>query len=96
MGGVDRAPARRDTLNLRWRAEDRSLIDRAARARGVTRTEFVLGASRDRAMEVLSDQVYIELEQDAFDAFADQLAAPAQARPALAKTLRATPPWSDQ
>ena len=37
---------RRNTLNLRIKADDRGLIDRAARLTGKTKTDFVLDAAR--------------------------------------------------
>ena len=47
--------AKRDTLNLRIRPEVRSLIDRAAKARGKNRTDFILDAARNAAEEALLD-----------------------------------------
>jgi uncharacterized protein (DUF1778 family) len=38
--------SRRDTLNLRIKADERVLIDRAATLTGKTRTDFVLEAAR--------------------------------------------------
>ena len=49
------APQRRATLNLRIRPEERNLIDRAAKARGKNRTDFVLDAARLAAEEALLD-----------------------------------------
>lgn len=88
-------PHHREPLNLRWLPEDRALIDRAAKARGLTRTDFVLGASRDRAMDVLLDQVFIELDPDAFDAFAEQLDANPNPSAELRKTMSASRPWDE-
>ena len=36
------SPAKRDTLNIRIKPEERSLIDRAARSLGKNRTDFIL------------------------------------------------------
>ena len=47
------APQKRETLNLRIRPEERNLIDRAAKARGKNRTDFVLDAARLAAEEAL-------------------------------------------
>ena len=38
--------AKRETLNLRIKPDERSLIDRAAISLGKTRTDFVLDAAR--------------------------------------------------
>jgi uncharacterized protein (DUF1778 family) len=40
---------KRQSLNLRIRPEERSLIDRAAKTLGKNRTDFVLGAARRAA-----------------------------------------------
>jgi uncharacterized protein (DUF1778 family) len=88
--------SRREPLNLRWLATDRALIDRAAQARGVTRTDFMLNAARDRAAEVLLDQVYIELDPEAFDAFAAQLDEAPDPSPELLKTMTTQPPWESE
>src|SRR5690242_2883712 len=40
-----RQAQRRETLNIRIRAEQRGLIDRAAQARGKNRTDFILDAA---------------------------------------------------
>ena len=45
MSTTGRAPLR-ETLNFRVKAEDRSLIDRAARLLGKSRTDFMLEAAR--------------------------------------------------
>jgi uncharacterized protein (DUF1778 family) len=57
------AVSKRDTaINLRARASDRDLIDRAAQAQGKTRSEFMLEAARERARQVLVDQVFFQLD----------------------------------
>jgi uncharacterized protein (DUF1778 family) len=50
---------KRVTLNVRIKSEDRDLIDRAARARGKNRTDFILDATRAAAEETLLDQVLV-------------------------------------
>jgi uncharacterized protein (DUF1778 family) len=93
MSSAQQDSIRREPLNLRWRPEDRALIDRAARVRSVTRTDFMVGASRDRAMEVLLDQAFIELQPDALAAFTKQLDAPPKPNTHLRTTLAAPRPW---
>src|SRR5659263_405323 len=44
-------PNKRETLNIRIRAEERGLIDRAAAIRGKNRTDFILDAARLAAEE---------------------------------------------
>jgi len=45
MPTVHEPPSKRQTLNLRIKPEERDLIDRAARASGKNRTEFILDAT---------------------------------------------------
>lgn len=85
--------ANRQTLNLRIKPEERDLIDRAARARGKNRTEFILDASRRAAEEALLDQVLLSVGEDAFNAFQARLDAPPEPNGRLLETMRTVPPW---
>lgn len=49
MPTVNSMAMKRETLNLRIRPAERELIDRAAKARGKNRTDFVLEAARGSA-----------------------------------------------
>ena len=49
MSAANVAPAKRETLNIRVKPAERSLIDRAARTRGKNRTDFILDAARQAA-----------------------------------------------
>ncbi|MDR3068489.1 MAG: DUF1778 domain-containing protein [Cellulomonas sp.] len=92
MGVPSEAP-RREPLNIRILPEDRALIDRAARTQGLNRTDFILRASRDLAVEVLLNEVYVELEPDAFDVFSARLDAPPAPDERLRRTMTTPPPW---
>ncbi len=83
----------RQTLNLRIKPEERDLIDRAARARGKNRTEFILDATRRAAEEALLDQVLLSVGEDAFNAFQARLDAPPEPNERLLETMRTVPPW---
>lgn len=48
--------AKRETLNLRIKPEERCLIDRAAQLLGKNRTDFMLDATRRAAVEAILDQ----------------------------------------
>ena len=85
--------AKRDTLNLRIKPEDRSMIERAAQVRGKTRTDFVLDAARAAAEEALLDQAVITMAPAAYAAFLERLDAPPQPNERLRKTLRSKAPW---
>lgn len=93
-----RLPALREThINLRTSAADKALIDRAAEAMGQNRSEFMLGASLQRARETLADQTRFVLDAPQWEAFHAALDAPlaAEAQAALQRLLRRKPPWPE-
>ena len=87
------APPKRETLNIRIRPEDRSLIDRAAQARGKNRTDFVLDAARLAAEEALLDRALVVASPEAYAAFVARLDMPPQPSERLRKTMRTLAPW---
>jgi uncharacterized protein (DUF1778 family) len=92
---MTRAPAvRRETLNLRVRPADRSLIDRAAELTGKTRTNFILDATRRAAEDALMDRTLYVVSEDAYAEFLARLDAPAQLDERLRRTLTTAAPWS--
>ncbi|NII73806.1 uncharacterized protein (DUF1778 family) [Dyella sp. SG562] len=93
MTKPDAPSAKRDTLNLRIKPEDRSLIDRAAQVRGKTRTDFVLDAARTAAEEALLEQAVVMATPEAYTAFLERLDAPPQSNERLRQTLRSKAPW---
>ena len=84
---------KRETLNIRIKPEERSLIDRAARARGKNRTDFILDAARLAAEEALLDQVVITVSPQAYEQFLARLDMPPQANDRLRKTMQTPAPW---
>ena len=86
--------AKRDTLNLRIKPEERSLIDRAAKLRGKNRTDFVLDAARAAAEDALLDQTVIRAEPEAYAVFIAALDAPPQPNERLRKTMQSPLPWT--
>lgn len=83
----------RETLNLRIKAAERALIDRAAKTRGVNRTEFILGAARLAAEETLLEQRLIATSPEAFAEFTARLDRPARPNARLLKTMQTPAPW---
>ena len=67
---------KRETLNIRIKPEERSLIDRAAKTRGKNRTDFILDAARLAAEEALLDQVVITVSPQAYEQFLARLDMP--------------------
>lgn len=88
-------PARRETLNLRIPAAERSLIDRAALSSGKTRTDFILSAARRAAEEALLDRALVLVSPSKYEKFLALLDAPAKPNARLRRTMKATPPWRD-
>ena len=84
--------AKRDTLNLRIKPEERNLIDRAAKLRGKNRTDFVLDAARV-AEDALLDQTVTRAEPEAYAAFIARLDKPPQPNERLRRTMQSPLPW---
>ena len=85
--------ARRDSLNIRIRPEERGLIDRAAQLTGKTRTDFVLDAARHAAEDALLDRTLFLASPDAYSAFLERLDAPPQPNERLRRSLTQKAPW---
>lgn len=90
------AIAKRDTLNLRIKPEVRGLIDRAAKARGKNRTDFILDAARAAAEEALLDQALLAVSPEAYAEFVARLDRAPAPNPRLQKTLQTPAPWDRQ
>jgi uncharacterized protein (DUF1778 family) len=86
----------RETLNIRIKPEERSLIDRAAKVRGKNRTDFVLDAARAAAEEALLEQTIITASPQAYAAFLTRLDQPPQPNERLRKTLQTPAPWEKE
>jgi uncharacterized protein (DUF1778 family) len=85
--------ARRDTLNLRIKPEDRRLIDRAAQLTGKTKTVFVLEAARRAAEDALLDRTLFLVGPEAFEAFRARLDEPPRPNDRLRRSLQTPAPW---
>lgn len=92
MISADTDHPKRVTLRLRVKAEERSLIDRAATSQGKSRTEFILEAARIAAKEAILDQAVISVTPEAYQAFLEQLDSPPKPNERLRKTMGATAP----
>lgn len=89
-------PIKRETLNLRIKPAERDLIDRAAKARGKNRTDFVLEAARAAAEEALIEQRIIMADPDAYQAFLTRLDETPAPNAALRKTMQTLAPWEQK
>jgi len=86
---------KRETLNIRIKPEERMLIDRAAKARGKNRTDFILNAARLAAEEVLLDQKIITVSPEIYAEFIARLDMPPSSNERLRKTLQTPAPWDN-
>lgn len=56
-------------INLRIREDVCSMIDRAAKAHGKSRSDFIIDASRRLAEEVLLDQTFVSVDRKTYEHF---------------------------
>ncbi|MBV7405921.1 MULTISPECIES: DUF1778 domain-containing protein [Enterobacter] len=87
---------KRETLNLRIKPAERELIDRAAKARGKNRTDFVLDAARAAAEEALIEQRIIMTDPEAYQEFIIRLDQAPSPNAALRKTMQTPAPWEQK
>ena len=85
--------ARRDTLNLRIKPEERGLIDRAATLTGKTRTDFVLEAARRAAEEALLDRAVFAVSPETYAVFLARLDEAPKPNERLRRTMQTAAPW---
>jgi uncharacterized protein (DUF1778 family) len=84
---------KRETLNIRIKADVRDLIDRAAKSRGKNRTDFILESARAAAEDALLDQVIMAVTPQAYAQFLTRLDMPPKASDRLRKTMATPAPW---
>jgi uncharacterized protein (DUF1778 family) len=83
----------RGLVNLRMAAEDRNIIDRAAKLAGKTRTEFMVEAARQAAQETLLDSRLIVVDGKTFERFRKIFDAPARPNERLNRLMNLKAPW---
>lgn len=81
------------TINLRIKPDIQHLIDQAADLTGQSRTEFMLEASRQAAINTLLDRCWITVDAAVYDRFLEALDAPATPAPGLQRLLNTRSPW---
>ena len=86
--------SRKDALiNMRIHSSTRDFIDRAAKALGKDRSDFVLEAAYEKAEEVLLDQTAFVLNDEQWEAFNNLLDSPPKMNDRLKKLLAKPAPW---
>ncbi len=92
---MPRMETRDVAINIRARAKQRDLIDRAAEALGRNRSDFMIEAACNEARRVLLDQTFFALDAKAFDNLSSLLEQPVPRtnRNALKHLLARKAPW---
>jgi uncharacterized protein (DUF1778 family) len=80
-------------VSMRLPEADLAIIDRAARLRGRSRTDFVREAAMQAAEEVVLQTLPIRMSPEGFQAFMDVLSEPAQPVPEMVEALKRPAPW---
>jgi uncharacterized protein (DUF1778 family) len=86
--------AQTQAVNLRVRSDIRSLIDRAAKSQGKTRSEFMIDAARRAAEESLLDQTLVRVDQKTYDYFLEVLDRPPSGD-GFERLMSAKKPWQE-
>jgi len=84
---------KRETLNVRIKPEDRSLIDRAAHLVGKSRTDFLLESARRAAEDALLDHTLFKVSPKIYAKFVARLDAPPEPNKKLRRTMTTPAPW---
>ncbi len=79
-------------VNLRIREDVRVLIDRAAKIRGKTRSDFMIDAAYRAAEDTLLDQTLIKVDPDSYRHYLDILDRP-PGGDGFARLMNAPKPW---
>lgn len=80
-------------LSMRLPEADLAIIDRAARLRGRSRTDFVREAAVRAAEAALMENAPVRMSSEGFEAFMAILAAPAAPVPEMIELLKRRAPW---
>jgi len=81
------------SINIRAKARQRDLIDRAAERLGRSRSEFMLDAACREAQDVLLDQTFFTVDDGTFAKFQELLDRPLPATDKLRRLLKTKAPW---
>lgn len=87
------APRREAAINIRATNEERNVIDRAATVLGRSRSEFMLDASYQKAVDVLLDQTFFSLDDTGFAEIVALIENPPEPNDALKSLMATRAPW---
>ncbi len=86
-------PRKEHPLSMRLPDTDIAIIDRAARLRGRSRTDFVRDAAVRAAEDVLMETSPIRMSAEGFDAFMAAVSGPGTPVPEMVDLFRRAAPW---
>lgn len=86
-------PRKEHPVSMRLPDTDIAIIDRAARLRGRSRTDFVRDAAVRAAEEVLMETSPIRMSAEGFDAFMSAISGPAAPVTEMVDLFRRVAPW---
>ncbi|AOO84192.1 DUF1778 domain-containing protein [Bosea vaviloviae] len=90
---MPRAARKDHPLSMRLPEADISIIDRAAKLRGRSRTQFVRDAAVRAAEEAIMEDRPIRMSAEGFAEFVAMLDRPPEVVPAIAELFRRRAPW---
>jgi uncharacterized protein (DUF1778 family) len=82
-------------ISLRLDAPVRDMINNAAAIAGKSRTEFMVEAAREAAINIALDQQFFALDSSDHDAFITALDNPPAPGPKLRALMKRKPLWQD-
>lgn len=82
-----------NSVRLRIRQDQRALIDKAASIQGLSRSGFIIEASRRAAENVILDQRVIIVSEESYDDILAVLDRPPEANEKIAKLFSTKAPW---
>jgi uncharacterized protein (DUF1778 family) len=85
---IQTVTSKSDRLNLRIEPPLRELFEAAARSANMTLSSFILGATRMRAEQVLTDRVHFSVAPEQWKAFMDAFDRPAREIPRLQRLMQ--------
>lgn len=86
-------PTTARAVNLRIREDVRAMIDRAAKAHGKSRSDFMIDAARRAAEEALLDQALVRVDRATYDHFLKVLDRPPLGK-GFERLMKAGKPWA--
>jgi uncharacterized protein (DUF1778 family) len=90
---MPRAQTKQHPLSMRLPEADVAIIDRAAKLRGRSRTDFVREAAVRAAEEVVLETSIIRMSPEGFKEFMDVISAPPTPIKEMVRVFRRKAPW---